>query len=96
MGLTLRVAGRPVHSTVLLCCGALGKGLEVPGPGLKVAQHWVREGIVALASNSRAFGKAQPDGRERRPGHLLTKALLGALPRPGCRVTRVLGSEGAL
>lgn len=68
MGLTLRVAGRPVHSTVLLCCGALGKGLEVPGPGLKVAQHWVREGNVALASNCRAFGKAQPDGRERRTG----------------------------
>lgn len=82
MGLTLRVAGRPVHSTVLLCCGALGKGLEVPGPDLKVVQQWVREGIVALASDRRAFGKAQPDGREQRPGHSLTKALPGALPGP--------------
>lgn len=58
MGLTFRVAGRPFHSTVLLCCGALGKGLEVPGPGLKVAQYWVREGNVALACDCRAFGKA--------------------------------------
>lgn len=61
-------AGRPFHSTGLLCCGALGKGLEVPRSGSRVAQHWVREGNVALASYCRAFGRAQPDGRERRPG----------------------------
>lgn len=61
-------AGRPFRSTGLLCCGALGKGLEVPGSGSRVAQHWVREGNVALASYCRAFGRAQPDGRERRPG----------------------------
>lgn len=68
-GLTLRVARRPCHSTGLLCCEALGKGLkEVPGPGSRVAQHWVREGNVALDSYCRAIGKAQPDGRERRPG----------------------------
>lgn len=59
------VAGRPCHSTGLLCCVALGKGLkEVPGPGSRVAQHWAREGNVALDSYCRAIGKAQPDGRE--------------------------------
>lgn len=56
------LAGRPFHSTGLLCCGALGKGLEVPGPGSRVAQHWVREGNAALDSDCRAFRKAQPEG----------------------------------
>lgn len=57
------------HCTGLLCCGALGKGLEeVPGPGSKVAQYGVRVGNVALDSYCRAFEKARPDGRERRPG----------------------------
>lgn len=68
-GLTFRVAGRPCHSTGLLCCVALGKGLkEVPGSGSRVAQHWVREGNVALDSYCRAIGEAQPDGRERNLG----------------------------
>lgn len=40
----------------------------MPGPGSRVAQLWMREGNVALDSYRRAFGNAQPDGRERRPG----------------------------
>lgn len=82
MGLTLRVAGRPFHSTVLLCCGALGKGLEVPGPGpgLKVAQYWVREGIWLWPPTAGHLGKLNlmvgSEGLGETHGYL---ALMGPL-----------------
>lgn len=86
--------GFPQHSSALPW--SLGQGSwEVSGPGSRAAQHWERKGIMALDSYCRAFGNAQPDGRERRPG-CSQKHCQKLCPGLEEQHTGALGSEGAL